>query len=178
MTNHEPTMWGISAGKTGEANELFLKEHCIALGWPEVGDLSKIHGDRETFKAKVASAYPKAKPGAIPVYAGQLFRFAQEMKIGDLVVYRATRDHEVHIGEVTGEYTYDVSVMPGFPNRRKVKWLKTVPRLRFTQGALYELGAILAFFQIKNVTVQVVRDMGNKEGGGSPRIAAAQTSVR
>jgi restriction system protein len=33
---------------------------------------------------------------------------------------------------------------------RSVKWLKSVPRLKFSQGALYEIGSAMSLFQIKN----------------------------
>src|SRR2546430_16596788 len=82
----ETTVWGIHAGQTGDANALFLKKNCIAVGWGEMGDLGKLRADREAFKAKVAEAYPRKKPGAIPNNAGQLFRFVHEMKTGDVVV--------------------------------------------------------------------------------------------
>jgi restriction system protein len=30
------------------------------------------------------------------------------------------------------------------------KWLRAVPRTHFTQGALYEIGSAMSFFQVKN----------------------------
>jgi restriction system protein len=70
----------------------------IAIGWDKVGDLSKIPANRESFKSKVADAYPATKTGAIPVHAGTLYRFAFKMKVGDLVVYPSKLDRIVHIG--------------------------------------------------------------------------------
>jgi restriction system protein len=49
------------------------------------------------------------KPGAIPVSAGQLFRFVREMKVGDIVVFPLKRTAEIWLGRVTGDYTYDSS---------------------------------------------------------------------
>ncbi len=147
MAEPESLIWGIHAGKTGDADRLFLKGNCVALGWHKMGDLSKIKADREAFKARVAEAYPDAKPGAIPYNAGQLFRFVHEMKVGDIVVYPSKSDRQIHIGRVEGPYQYDTAKEPGYPNHRPVKWLKTVPRTKFSQGALYEIGA--AMIQVK-----------------------------
>lgn len=61
----EPPIWGIHGGHTGDANTLFLKGGYIALGWHKMGDLGLLAPDREAFKARVAAAYPGAKPGAI-----------------------------------------------------------------------------------------------------------------
>ena len=63
MKPTEPNLWGIHAGKTGDADSLFLKKHCIAIGWTRMGDASTIKPDRESFKAKVAAQYADAKPG-------------------------------------------------------------------------------------------------------------------
>ena len=68
-------IWGIHAGRTGDADSLFLKKKCIAIGWADMGDLSVLKPDRDAFKAKVLAVYPTMKPGAIPNYAGQMFRF-------------------------------------------------------------------------------------------------------
>lgn len=64
------TIWGIHAGKTGDADSFFLKKNCIALGWTQMGDLSILKPDRDAFKSRVMEVYPDAKPGAIPGYAG------------------------------------------------------------------------------------------------------------
>lgn len=150
MSENVPTIWGIHAGRTGEADTLFLKEKLIALGWSKMGDLSKIRSDREAFKAKVAETYPSAKPGAIPNKAGQLFRFVHEMKEGDVAVYPSKHDRMVHIGRVSGPYKYDPSKEESYPNRRATVWLKAVPRTIFSQGALYEIGSAITLFQVKN----------------------------
>ena len=149
MTNGEATIWGIHAGKTGDANTLFLKKKYIAIGWSKVGNLGGLQANREAFKAKVAEVYPDKKPGAIPNNAGQLFRFIHEMKLGDLVVFPSKQDRQVHIGEVSSSYTYDPILEEGYPNLRSVKWLRALPRTHFTQGALYEIGSAMSLFQVK-----------------------------
>jgi restriction system protein len=144
------TIWGIHAGKTGDANNLFLKKNCVAIGWQLVGDLSVIKADREAFKAKVASIYPDKKVGAIANNAGQLYRFVHEMKPGDLVVYPSKPDRQVNLGRISGDYRYDSKTEPGYPNVRTVDWIRSLPRTHFTQGALYEIGSAISLFQIKN----------------------------
>lgn len=150
MATQDTTIWGIHGGRTGDADTLFLKSDCVALGWPELGDLGAIKPDRDAFKTAVAAKYPDAKPGAIPNYTGQLFRFVHEMKKGDLVAYPSKRDRNIHIGRVDGAYKYDAAKQEGYPNIRPVTWLKALPRTRFSQGALYEIGSAMSFFQIRN----------------------------
>ena len=144
------TIWGIHAGKTGDADSLFLNNGCVALGWHSMGDLSKLSPDRDAFKTKLAAAYPEKKPGAIPNNAGQLFRFVHELKQGDLIAYPSKAARKIHVGRVEGCYEYLPSQEPGYPHVRKVKWLKSFNRTQFTQGALYEIGSAMSFFQIKN----------------------------
>ena len=150
MKTADATIWGIHAGKTGDAERLFLNNNCIAVGWAKMGDLSALKPDRDAFKARVAEVYPEKKPGAIPNNAGQLFRFVHEMKPSDLVVYPSKRDRLIHLGRVEGEYRYDPKTEKGYPNVRPVKWLREVPRTRFSQGALYEIGSAMSLFLVKN----------------------------
>ena len=149
MAKQEPTIWGIHAGRTGDADTLFLKKNCVALGWMQIGDLGALKASREAFKAKVAECYPEKKPGAVANNAGQLFRFVHEMRLGDIVVYPSQRDRQVHLGRVEGPFKHDPVTEPGYPQVRPVKWLKAVPRTHFSQGALYEIGSAMSLFQVK-----------------------------
>lgn len=167
----DATLWGVHAGKSGDADTLFLKKHRIALGWPKMGDLGAVGPDRDAFKARVTLAYPEKKAGAIPNNAGQLYRFVHEMKIGDLVAYPSKRDRCIHLGRVDGEYVYDTVTEPGYPNARSVKWLKAIPRTQFSQGALYEIGSALSLFQIKNYADEFRAAV---EGKSVPAASAAQ----
>ena len=143
-------LWGIHAGKTGDADSLFLRKNVVAVGWTRMGDLSKLKPDRDSFKARVAEAYPDKKPGAIPNNAGQLIRFVHEMKVGDVVVYPSKRDRQIHLGRVGGDYRYDPNTDPAYPHQRAIEWLRAVPRSHFTQGALYEIGSAMSLFLVKN----------------------------
>jgi restriction system protein len=171
MSKQPPTLWGIHAGKTGDADNLFLKKNCIAVGWTKMGDLSVLKPDRDAFKARVAEVYPEKKPGAIPNNAGQLFRFVHEMKAGDLVVYPSKRDRQVHLGRIEGGYTYEPKPEPGYPNHRDVKWLRAVPRTHFSQGALYEIGSALSLFLVRNYADEFFSAM---EGKASPPTPVGQ----
>ena len=141
--------WGIHA-KDSKTEALLLGKCELAIGWGAIGDISEIAHDRELLKAKLTRALPDEKPGAIPVFAGELFRFVNELAVGDVVVFRSRSEGQIRLGEVIGPYHFDPTGDQGHPNRRPVKWLKSVPVTAVSQGALYELGAILTFFQIRN----------------------------
>lgn len=152
MVKIEPdaTIWGIHAGKTGDADSTFLKKNYVAIGWYQMGDLSSLPVDREAFKERVAQTYPDKKPGAIPNIAGQTYRFVHEIREGDLVAYPSKMDRQIHIGRITGSYRYDPNIDRTYPNMRPVEWIRHFPRTRFTQGALYEIGSAMSLFQVKN----------------------------
>lgn len=69
MTNEETTIWGIHAGRTGDAHNLFLEKNLIAIGWSKAGDLTELKPNREAFKERLAETHPHLKPGTIPLYS-------------------------------------------------------------------------------------------------------------
>jgi len=152
MAESDAKLWCIRSGRFGELHKLFLEKKLIVIGWPDTGDLSKVPPSREEFKKVIAESYPEYSAGKLNTTSGQLFRFVNEMKVGDYVVYPtpAIIDSRIYIGRVTGEYTYDPRVNETFPHLRSVEWIKDLDRISFSQGALYEIGAMLTLFQIRN----------------------------
>lgn len=160
--NNDITVWGIHAGRTIEVETLFLKENYITIGWNELGNLSKIIPDRESFKLAVSKTYSDIKPRVIPNYAEQLFRFVHELKTGDIIVYPAKLERMIHIGQIEGIYEYNPDLAKNYPNLRPVKWLKSLPRTKFTQGALFEIGSAMSFFQIKTYAEEFLAALEGK----------------
>ena len=150
------TVWGIHAGQSGEADSLFLHKNMIALGFNPMGDLSALAPSREAFKERALQRFPESKPGAIPIFAGQTFRFVHEVKIGDLVAYPSQHDKKIHVGRIEGAYRYDPAANSDYPNMRQVTWIAKAPRTDFGQGALYEIGSAMSFFQLKNYADEFV----------------------
>ncbi|NLO05290.1 MAG: restriction endonuclease [candidate division WS1 bacterium] len=145
----EPIVWGIHAGSSGQAEELFLKKNVISIGWDRIGDLAQWQ-TQEQYKAVVAQAYPDDKAGAVPVYAGILRRFAHEMDIGQFVVYPCKSQRTIWVGEITGPYAYRPDIDANYPHQRSVTWCDGLPRTRFSQGALYEVGSAVTLFRVSN----------------------------
>lgn len=145
MPDTERKMWGIHT----QDDEYFLKGNRIAIGWKEVGDLSNVPANRDAFKTKYSETYPDSKPGAVSVNVGMLYRFCHELQNGDYIVFPSKADRMVNIGEVVGEYEYSIEHKE-YVHSRKVKWLRHLPRTAFSQGALYEIGAFMSFFLVKN----------------------------
>src|SRR5580698_2260053 len=147
MTEERP-IWGIHMEMQHGLRP--LSEGFVAIGWKTVGDLSKLPPNREAFKKAVTTAYPTTKQGAIPVIAGTLFKFANEMKRGDLIIYPSKPDRMVNLGTVQDRYRFDRQADPDFPNRLSVKWSKHIARAEFSQNALHEIGSAITLFQVKN----------------------------
>jgi hypothetical protein len=74
----------------------------ISVGWDELGDIKAVATDKDTLKLLIAGTYPDAKPGAIPVWAGVLYRFAFDMTPGDLAIYPYKADSTLNFARITG----------------------------------------------------------------------------
>lgn len=139
-------IWGIH---NTENEKLLLDDNIIAIGWKEMGDLSTVSKDKKTYYDLYEKIYPQSPKQSIAVSASIIFRFVNESKIGDYVVYPSKFNRMVNIGQIEGEYFFNRKELE-YPHQKKIKWLKEVPRETFSQGALYEMGAFLTFFKIKN----------------------------
>lgn len=153
----EKNIWGIHTTD----DKLFLSGNVIALGWKDIGDLSGLANDRETFKAKYQSTYPDSKLKSTSLSAGMLYRFLYEVKIDDYIIYPSKVDKRIHIGIITGKYYFD-SFEKEYVHKRSVKWLKSVPRVDFSQGALYEVGSAMTLFSIKSYADEFLFVLENK----------------
>lgn len=143
--NEEKRIWGIHT----KDDNLFLQQNVIAIGWDKMGDLGKLNATRDAFKEHYLEKYPDAKKGSIANAAGMLFRFSNEVQIGDYVVFPSKIDRQINIGIIESNYIYNPTANE-YVQQHKVKWLKHLPRTAFSQGALYEIGSAMSFFSVKN----------------------------
>jgi restriction system protein len=149
MTDTEAVIWGIHVtGVQGDA--MFREKQIIGIGWGGLGNLRDIRADREAYKAAVRPHFPNKPNGYVVNAASQLFRFVNEMKQGDWVVYRSSFDRHLYVGRIAGDYRFDPAVSDEYPNTRAVMWQKTLPLTAVSQGALHELGSALTLFQLRN----------------------------
>lgn len=154
-TIEERKVWGIHT----QNDKLFLQDNVIAIGWPDIGDLSKLAASREAFKKHYISVYPEAKKQSVANSAGMLFRFVHEIQIGDYIVFPSKSNRMINIGEIVGDYFCDTTEHE-YVQKRKVKWIKHLPRMFFSQGALYEVGSALSFFMVKNYADEYLAALG------------------
>lgn len=126
-----------------------IDEGFISLGWDLVTDLRGINGGREGIKETLAELLPDATIQSIAGQAGVLFRFRDEVQVGDIVIAPFKPDSTINIGVVVGEYRYE-SEAPTHRHRRAVEWKKTgLSRTLFSQAALYEIGAFITLFSVR-----------------------------
>lgn len=150
-------IWGIHT----QDDRLFLDKNVIAIGWKEMGDLSKIEPNRESFKSKYSATYTEASKNSIANCVGTLIRFSLEMQIGDYVVFPSKTNREINIGQITSDYFFDEDEHI-YAQKRRVKWLRHLPRAAFTQGALYEVGAFISVFLIRNYAEEFISAIDKK----------------
>lgn len=157
----EKNIWGFHNPIEHEEN--LIKNNCISMAWKELDDLSKIKPNtKDGFQQKYIKYHPNDPIRSVSQCVGQLYRFVYEANIGDYVVFPTKYNRMINIGEIIGEYTYDEKE-EHYVNKRKVKWIKHIPRTEFSQGALYEMGSFLTFFRIKNYADEILNIIENKK---------------
>lgn len=151
LGNEKANIWGIHNTNN---ERLLLEDNIIALGWDKMGDLSTVRKDKKIYYDLYNEVYPDSKKQSLAVSASTIYRFVNEAKVGDYVVYPTKFNRMVNIGQIEGEYFFNKKEVQ-YPHQKRVKWIKEVPRTTFSQGALFEMGSFLSFFRIKNYAEEV-----------------------
>lgn len=141
------SLWLVRAGRHGEQEQGALDNGVVTIGWNELPNLSNLKNKNELTKLYV-QIHPKAKKNQIANEVGQVWRFAREMQVGDLVALPLKTQSSVAIGKVEGPYEYK-ELADNIKHIRRVKWIKTIRRSAFDQDILYSLGAFMTVCRIK-----------------------------
>ena len=79
--------WVVRAGADGENEDFALEKNVVVIGWDDLGDLSAVNTRDQVREMLMATGY--AEGGRLLNHTGQIFRFVNNIDIGDLVVLPA-----------------------------------------------------------------------------------------
>ncbi len=110
-------VWAITAGEGARLWRDFLEHDIAAIGYDELGDLGEYESREAIHNALIENGF-----GENPRFHSlNVWGFAHEMKIGDVVIAKKGRSVVLGWGQVTGEYMNDPE-RAEFPNLRTVQW--------------------------------------------------------
>ena len=124
----------------------------ICIGWSEMGDLSNIATKNE-IGARYDSTWPNENPRKKGQDIGQVWRFVNDMKVGDYVVF--ANGDICHIGRITSDYYFDNTTNTNqdadYTNIRNVEWLKkNIRKSDLSQVFQNSLGAAMSVFGLND----------------------------
>ncbi|HBV98059.1 MAG: hypothetical protein JL50_00865 [Peptococcaceae bacterium BICA1-7] len=153
-------MWLVRAGEAGYLIEDFLKEKIVAVGWNEIGDLTKIKS-LENIKKLLRKHFPTYKDGKINITASHLNRFKFSFKIGDYIVTYDTDERIYYIGKIISDYEYNDSITEMYHIRR-VEWTASLLRDKLSPSSRNTLGSALAIIGIQpEVQKEILKSLNN-----------------
>jgi len=166
---------------------------CVAVGWPELGDLSQYavykydQQSREAIVKLLSERYPESyrdNPQLAGRQGKQVSNFIAVISEGDLVL-PSDGATILGIGKVIGGYSFDGT--SGFPHRRPVEWLSLeewrLPSPEGLQTTVYELGSKaenLVEIERRLLTAPPVEKPGNGHGVSKatlPPLAGIQAKI-
>jgi len=130
----------------------------ICIGWSKLGDLTNINS-KEELRDLYNLTWPDSKKNNIGINVGQIWRFCNEAKIGDYVIFAEPKI--IHLGRIESDYIFDNSENtnqdPDYVNNRKVTWIKTnIDRSLLSANFHHSLGSAMSFFTVNDYKAAIV----------------------
>jgi 5-methylcytosine-specific restriction protein B len=113
-----PRYWLYSPGDNASEWDEFHEKGLMAIGWDDIGDLSRFKS-RDEMGTAMKEAYGQNYSDKIPSLA--TWQFAHDMKPGDIIFAKKGRKNIIGRGTVASDYIYDAS-RGSFKHVRKVQW--------------------------------------------------------
>lgn len=140
-------MWMVRAASGGRLADEFKDKGIVAIGWEDVGDLSR-YGDKAAILEAVKTAWPEWAEGKCQSSASQLIRFRDQIKVGDRVISYDSSRRTYLVGTISGPYKHLPDVLGPFENTHSVKWEGEVERDVLSSLTRNRLGSTLTLFRI------------------------------
>jgi 5-methylcytosine-specific restriction protein B len=113
-----PRYWLYSPGDNASEWDEFHEKGLMAIGWDDIGDLSRFKS-RDEMGTAMKEAYGQNYSDKISSLA--TWQFAHDMKPGDIIFAKKGRKNIIGRGTVASDYIYDAS-RGSFKHVRKVQW--------------------------------------------------------
>lgn len=149
--------WMIRAGRGGIQIDTFETGKIIAIGWNEIGDLTKLPKVEDIRNAYVR-CYGNPKPARTHNSVAMLRKFRDEIVKGDTVITYSAERREYLVGEDLGRYQFvsEANLVGEFAHTRAVKWIGKVSRDALPLATRNSLGSTLTLFAL---TDDVLKDI-------------------
>jgi restriction system protein len=138
--------WVVRAGKHGEQEKTAIEKHLVCHGWNELPNYSGCK-TKDQLRELYVKAFPDESEKKVSSGLGQVWRFAKDIQIGDLVALPLKSASSFMFGKITGEYQCE-EVAPNVKHIRQVKWIKAVPRSAFPKDILFSMNSALTIFKV------------------------------
>lgn len=148
----------VRAASGGTLAAEFVDKEIVAIGWKDVGDLSKFPAKSALIEA-VENSWPDWSPGRVMNSASQLIRFRDELAVGDRVITYDASTRVYHIGTITGGYRHDADAVSPYENVRDVKWEAELDRDKLSVDTKNTLGSTLTLFRVSESAVAEIEKL-------------------
>ncbi|TXE15709.1 EVE domain-containing protein [Psychroserpens burtonensis] len=118
ISHQDPSYWIYSPGRNAEHWDEFYNEGIMAIGWDDLGDLSKYATKDEVYEA-LKKAY--GGDGSKKNNLAANYEFCNQIKIGDVVIVKRGRGELLGYGQVSSDYYHDEKRV-NYRSCRKVDW--------------------------------------------------------
>lgn len=171
-------MWMVR-GEGGRLYEDFRERGVAAIGWEQLAKVAKPAMSRKELLAFYEEAEPQTKHGTALSGASQVWRFINEVTVGDEVVTYSPSNRTYMIGTVTGNSQYRPEwVEDSMPLVRTVKWQPgEIGRDLLGTATKNSLGSTLTVFLLPETAAAELRAVAAGQPLTEPAEDAADDAV-
>lgn len=148
-------------GEGGRLYDVFREQSIAAIGWEEIAGDVKPGMSKKDITELYLLKDPKLKRGSAIAGAGQVWRFLNEIQVGDKVVTYSPGNRTYLLGTITGQATYRAdTASQGIALVRATEWMPNeIDRDRLTKRAKNSLGSTLTVFVVPDAIAQELLDV-------------------
>lgn len=148
----KPEVWVVRADKP--IVNIVERGLLVAIGWPKMGDLSKLN-TKDEFQKNYQRIYCTTSC-KVTNAANQLYRFVKEIQKEDYVLTPLSVSREILIGKITGDYHYDPNAISvDYPHVRTVRWEKKLSRDILPPKLKGSSGSIMTVFNLSKYLSEI-----------------------
>lgn len=142
-------MWMVR-NEGGTLYDAFRERGLAAVGWNELAPHAKPGVSRKQLGVLYKAAEPQAKQGTIVSGASQVWRFVNELEMGDWVITYSPANRVYSVGKLTSTAEHHPEWMAqGLGLARRVQWQpQELPRDSLSTGTKNSLGSTLTLFEV------------------------------